>query len=789
MEAGLEPRRARRASVLRRGARARRVRGERGPRADGRAPRRGAPGGADRLLRRRRAARPRGGRARARPRARGDVRPGPARPGRGGARSSPSAAWRPSPGRHGVQVAVLSSAIAAGLDVPDGVVHLRSTYPICRYFRAFDAAVSAAGYNAFHELIRFGVPTLFVPMLRETDDQAARARFAAGPGVGLALEPGAGPERGARGAARSRARGSAMRERLDGAAARPTARPTAAAWLEELATAEAEAAPAGEPLAQVPAHARPGRRGPPRRSSRACRCTRRRSSSRRSSGRPRGPWSWPSASGQGERRACSPRASRGRRTRRSACCSSPTRSSWRPCGAAGVGPRARPGRARAPGGARRRALRGVRARPAGADPGRAPPPQARARGGRFGGGDPGRLRYPEPLSVSRLGVPSGRRHSPWRLPRPPASIAAGRRLRRPPGRPQAPTAPAGRRAAQPGRDRGPEVRHQRPALPPGPAPRDLDVEAEGAQLLHRGAQLAARPRLVRGHFDPDATVRGESSPNYTAYPQHLGVPERMHSMIPDAKLIYVVRDPLLRIASHWVHNYAKRREKGDLAATLAHPNTSYLIRSQYHMQLQQFLRYYDREQILVFQQSDFRRQRADSLRTIFEFLGVDPDFTHPSFERERHATARKTRATRLAARLERMSKSRRGRLLPPKIWFALDERLPLRTPDRAPRRPRGARRRGAARAARGRRAPARAGRPRLRGLVDLRDMSGGPAGGRRAGGYRRRPRIPPHLLLRRPGRRPDRRQPAPAGNDRGGRRVPGRGRPRASTACCSSAAR
>jgi hypothetical protein len=188
----------------------------------------------------------------------------------------------------------------------------------------------------------------------------------------------------------------------------------------------------------------------------------------------------------------------------------------------------------------------------------------------------------------------------------------------------------------------------------------------------------------RGHFDPRARVRGESSPNYTAYPHHLGVPERMQSLIPDARLIYVVRDPLLRIASHWVHNYAKRREKGDLRATLAHPNTSYILRSQYHMQLQQFLRYYPIERILVLQQSDFRRERMDSLRQVFEFVGVDPDFTHPSFERERHATARKTRATRLAARLERMSKTRRGRLLPPKVWFALDERLPLRRPIERP---------------------------------------------------------------------------------------------------------
>ncbi len=52
------------------------------------------------------------------------------------------------------------------------------------------AAIAAAGYDADHELIRFGVPSLFVPMARQTDDQAARARFAAEQGVGLATEPG-----------------------------------------------------------------------------------------------------------------------------------------------------------------------------------------------------------------------------------------------------------------------------------------------------------------------------------------------------------------------------------------------------------------------------------------------------------------------------------------------------------------------------------------------------------------------------------------------------------------------
>jgi hypothetical protein len=188
----------------------------------------------------------------------------------------------------------------------------------------------------------------------------------------------------------------------------------------------------------------------------------------------------------------------------------------------------------------------------------------------------------------------------------------------------------------------------------------------------------------RRHFDQAARVRGESSPNYTAYPHHLGVPERMSSVVPDARLVYAVRDPLERIAAHWVHNYAKRREKGNLRATLTHPNTTYVVRSQYFMQIHQFLRHFPREQLLVIDQAEMRSDRLGTLRRIFEFVGVDPSFNHPSFDRERHQTARKTRATRLAVRLDRLSRTRRGRLLPPIMWLALDERLPLRRPIQRP---------------------------------------------------------------------------------------------------------
>ena len=190
----------------------------------------------------------------------------------------------------------------------------------------------------------------------------------------------------------------------------------------------------------------------------------------------------------------------------------------------------------------------------------------------------------------------------------------------------------------------------------------------------RGLQWYAR------HFDQTARCRGESSPNYAAFPQHMGVPERMAEVVPDAKLIYIVRDPLERIAAHYVHNFAKRREKGDLRQTLLHPNTSYVARSRYFTQLQRFLEFYDRDRVLVIENCDLRDERAATLRRVFEFAGVDPDFEHPKFDQVRHSTSRKKRATKMGIRVQKMSRTRFGRRIPRRAWLALDLALPLSKP-------------------------------------------------------------------------------------------------------------
>ncbi len=66
---------------------------------------------------------------------------------------------------------------------------VRRVYPLAPFLQAFDAVVSAAGYNSFHELMQlFRGPVLFVPRnLAGLDDQAGRAAYARERGWAMTL--------------------------------------------------------------------------------------------------------------------------------------------------------------------------------------------------------------------------------------------------------------------------------------------------------------------------------------------------------------------------------------------------------------------------------------------------------------------------------------------------------------------------------------------------------------------------------------------------------------------------
>lgn len=88
----------------------------------------------------------------------------------------------------GYRIALAQSPIATKPITPPPGALVASLYPLSRYIRAFDLVVSAAGYNSFHELLGFGVPSVFIPNPQTAlDDQVARVRYAAEQGASLAL--------------------------------------------------------------------------------------------------------------------------------------------------------------------------------------------------------------------------------------------------------------------------------------------------------------------------------------------------------------------------------------------------------------------------------------------------------------------------------------------------------------------------------------------------------------------------------------------------------------------------
>ena len=135
-------------------------------------------------------------------------------------------------------------------------------------------------------------------------------------------------------------------------------------------------------------------------------------------------------------------------------------------------------------------------------------------------------------------------------------------------------------------------------------------------------------------FDGRFAVRGESSPHYTNLPRFRGVPERIKRHCPDARLIYMVRDPIKRILSHWVHATGAGYETGEMVEVLSQPDTSYMNRSKYWMQLQPYLEHFEREQIEIIAQEELQSEREETMRKAFAFAGVDESFTSEQFDRE-----------------------------------------------------------------------------------------------------------------------------------------------------------
>jgi hypothetical protein len=137
------------------------------------------------------------------------------------------------------------------------------------------------------------------------------------------------------------------------------------------------------------------------------------------------------------------------------------------------------------------------------------------------------------------------------------------------------------------------------------------------------------------HFSASDAVRGETSPHYTNEPRFTGVAERMARLLgDDAKVVYMVRDPIDRLLSHYLHNVGGGYETRPMEEALADTSSAYVQRSLYARQAEPYIEHLGTDRIAFVTREELRDERAETMRRLFEFLGVDAGFTSPQFERE-----------------------------------------------------------------------------------------------------------------------------------------------------------
>jgi hypothetical protein len=143
----------------------------------------------------------------------------------------------------------------------------------------------------------------------------------------------------------------------------------------------------------------------------------------------------------------------------------------------------------------------------------------------------------------------------------------------------------------------------------------------------------------------EARIVGESSTGYTQLPGKAGVVERIYDFNPEARLIYVLRDPVQRTISHyWWHVQHEGEERDIYTAITGDPY--YCDVSHYVMQLEPYLERFGARQVLCVTVEELTAWPEQVLRDIFAWLGVDDSFVPPNRNARENVTPKVVRQSK-----------------------------------------------------------------------------------------------------------------------------------------------
>jgi hypothetical protein len=122
--------------------------------------------------------------------------------------------------------------------------------------------------------------------------------------------------------------------------------------------------------------------------------------------------------------------------------------------------------------------------------------------------------------------------------------------------------------------------------------------------------------------DGRKTLTGEATPNYL-FDSH--APERIAEVIPQARLIVLLRNPVDRAYSNYWHNASRGREVRTFEELMKAKETHYLSKGVYVDQLLRWSKFFSKEQMLVLKSEDFFERPRETLNIVIDFLDL-PDW-------------------------------------------------------------------------------------------------------------------------------------------------------------------
>lgn len=142
------------------------------------------------------------------------------------------------------------------------------------------------------------------------------------------------------------------------------------------------------------------------------------------------------------------------------------------------------------------------------------------------------------------------------------------------------------------------------------------------------------PRYEAMFTPRDGAIYLEGSTSYTFYPRrNLRIWEDLYEYNPSLRFVYLVRNPVDRIVSHYMHSVERGFTKEPIERAIVQRG-GYLAVSRYATQIRPFLQRFGRDQVLLLDFDDFVHRRAVTLRSVSDFIGLDlsvvgdPDQVH-----------------------------------------------------------------------------------------------------------------------------------------------------------------